>query len=213
MGQHDPLDGFVVVTQLRATGEALQPAPPAPRAGPRLDDELADFGAMMEGRDWTTSDPLGLGALLMDASLVQQLAARGAFPRGELQDELLAAALGGLSEYAREGELDRPAAARLAFRELGLAIGLQAAEGMQREAAGPPRAVEREDRASGAGPETRRRLEAILAYAPLRGRIESFWLDPEHRRAPSWTEHRDINEVMLATSLVPDGCLRLPPID
>jgi hypothetical protein len=35
----------------------------------------------------------------------------------------------------------------------------------------------------------------------------SFWVDPGHRRAGTWVEHLDINEVMLATSLAPDGCL------
>ncbi|MGD9082806.1 MAG: hypothetical protein PVJ50_06225 [Desulfobacterales bacterium] len=39
--------------------------------------------------------------------------------------------------------------------------------------------------------------------------IEKFWLDPKNRRAKSWTEHQDINSVMLATSLAPDGYLKL----
>ena len=88
MGQHDPLDGFITLVAATATAEAL----PAPRVGPRLDGEIADFAAMMEGRDWTTDDPLGLGGLLMDAYRVQQLMRRGAFPKGELLDELLTAA-------------------------------------------------------------------------------------------------------------------------
>ena len=55
------------------------------------------------------------------------------------------------------------------------------------------------------------RLRALENYAPLRDEIGSFWLDPEHRRASSWSDHRDINEVMLATSLAPDGFLVLLP--
>jgi hypothetical protein len=35
--------------------------------------------------------------------------------------------------------------------------------------------------------------------------LEAFWLEPEHRG----DAHRDIDEVMLATSLIPDGFLRL----
>jgi hypothetical protein len=35
----------------------------------------------------------------------------------------------------------------------------------------------------------------------------SSWLDPEHQRLRAWLEHLDINDVMLATSLVPDGFL------
>lgn len=45
--------------------------------------------------------------------------------------------------------------------------------------------------------------------APIRDDIESFWRDPEHRQARIWSEHRDINEVMLATGLVPEGFLVL----
>jgi hypothetical protein len=41
----------------------------------------------------------------------------------------------------------------------------------------------------------------------LRGRIESFWVDPAHQAVESWTEHEDINTVMLATSILPDGYL------
>jgi hypothetical protein len=109
---------------------------------------------------------------------------------------------GYLSRYAQEGEPEGPAATRLAFRELGLAIGLRAADLMMRaldEPAGSPR------------PGVRTSLEQVLRHAPLRARIEGFWLEPEHRRAASWTEHRDINEVMLA-SLAPEGCLALPPV-
>ena len=41
--------------------------------------------------------------------------------------------------------------------------------------------------------------------------IRTFWLAPEHRRARTWVEHRDINEVMLATSLLPEAYLKLSP--
>jgi hypothetical protein len=37
--------------------------------------------------------------------------------------------------------------------------------------------------------------------------IEEFWLGEENRRTSGWISHRDINMVMLATSLVPDGFL------
>ena len=202
MGQHDPLDGFVTLVQLQTTAKALTASP----AGPQLDHEIADLASMMERRDWTTADPLGLGGLLMDAYRVQQLARQGALLKGELLEQLLTAARVGLSDYARQGELRRPASTRLAFRELGLAIGLQAAERMWR-------AVDGQQESSRARPEVRKQLEGLLRYAPLRDEIESFWLEPEHRRARSWNEHREINEVMLATSLAPDGCLLLPSLD
>jgi hypothetical protein len=200
MGHHDPLDGFVTLVQLQTTATALT-------AGPQLDHEIADLASMMEGRDWTTADPLGLGGLLMDAYRVQQLMRHGAPFKGELLERLLEAARVGLSDYARQGDWRRPAATRLAFRELGLAIGLQAAERMRRALDAP-----QEGSRARAHPEVRKQLEAILRHAPLRAEIETFWLGPENRRAPSWSEHRDINEVMLATSLAPDGCLVLPPL-
>ena len=50
-----------------------------------------------------------------------------------------------------------------------------------------------------------------MQFLPLRDKIETFWRDPDNRRSDTWTEHRDINEVMLATSLVPDGYLMLLP--
>jgi hypothetical protein len=197
MGQHDPLDGFVTFVQLQTT-------PPALASAPSLDREIAGLGSMMEGRDWTTSDPLGLGALLIDAYRVQQLLRLGAPVKEDLLEQLLESARAGLSAYGREDELRQPAGTRLAFRELGLAIGLQAAERV-RKALDEPREGFR------APPGVRKAVDAVLRHAPLRAEIERFWLDPAHRRAPSWTEHRDINEVMLATSLVPDGCLVLPP--
>lgn len=39
--------------------------------------------------------------------------------------------------------------------------------------------------------------------------IEDFWLHPVHRRPRSWQDHENINMVMLASSLMPDGVLRL----
>lgn len=119
-----------------------------------------------------------------------------------LRDSLLEAALGGLEQYARQGDLDDGAERRLAFRELGLAIGLHAADVMRQRATG-------DGGRSGAG---RAVLDKLGAYAPLRAKIIAFWLEPEHQRAGTWTEHRDINEVMLATALAPDGFLVLRAI-
>ena len=53
----------------------------------------------------------------------------------------------------------------------------------------------------------RLRDPSLQRYLLLAERIEEFWSDPGHRRARSWIAHRDINEVMLATSLAPDGYL------
>jgi hypothetical protein len=52
-----------------------------------------------------------------------------------------------------------------------------------------------------------------MEYLPLRDAIETFWRDPANQRSDTWTGHRDINDVMLATSLAPDGFLMLLPLE
>ena len=151
---------------------------------------------MVEPDGLATSDPLGIGGLLIDAARLEQLARQGADVPDGLIAELLRAAREGLG--AARLDLEAPAARRLAFRELGLAIGLHAVERMA------------QDDALAGGDAVRAEVEALKRYVPLAARIERFWLDPTHQAVPSFTEHRDINEVMLATSLAPRGCLDLP---
>ena len=94
---------------------------------------------------------------------------------------------------ARTLSLALAADQRLAFRELGLAIGLHGIESRL-----------------GLLSSERDLMPAVAALAPhlpLAGRIEAFWADPPSRRARSWIEHREINMVMLATSLAPAGYL------
>lgn len=161
---------------------------------------MLDFGTMTEGEDWATADPLGLGGLLIDVSRVAQLMHLGAFAEGDLLEALLVAALQGLSHYAQLDPLRHPASQRLAFREIGLAIGLSAIELTRQE-------METGHRHFSRSAEVHERIEALTAYVTLGSAIKTFWLDPEHRGTRAWSEHRDINEVMLATSLVPAGFL------
>jgi len=202
MGQHDPLDGYISSLQLRATAAAL----PQPATGPNLEDESRQYAAMLKRGELATADPLGLGGLLIDAYRVQQLMQQGALPDAQLLDRLLDAALTGLQYYIQRGELQLPAKHRLAFRELGLAIGLHAMERMHQ-------AADHESEHAATSPWRRAQLQALMQYLPLRDEIEAIWRDPEQRSAATWTEHQDINEVMLATSLAPDGFLVLLPTD
>jgi len=55
-------------------------------------------------------------------------------------------------------------------------------------------------------------IESLAAHAPVAERIIAFWLEPVHATARTWTEHLDINEVMLATALAPEGFLVLRPV-
>ena len=56
-------------------------------------------------------------------------------------------------------------------------------------------------------------LEEINRYLPLGDEIEAFWLAAGNRSNDTWLQHRDINEVMLATRLVPAGYLDLGPVE
>jgi hypothetical protein len=188
MGQHDPLDGYLTTLELRVTAASLAQA----QAQPDLAEERREYAAMVRRGDWATDDPLGIGGLLVDAWRVQQLSQQGADIEPNLFERLLDAAHSGLAIYLPGGDLQLPARYRLAFRELGLAIGLHAVERMQ-----------------AADPGQRAQLEGLAQYLPLAGDIEAFWLDPAQQRSATWIEHQDINTVMLATSLVPDGYLDL----
>jgi hypothetical protein len=179
MGMHDPLDGYVTFRQLQGTAELLGVA----NVGPTLMVEAAELAAMIPD-ELATDDPLGIGGLLADAWRVEQLARDGAISGPGLRDRLLEAALVGLRSLG-PGTFRGPADYRLAFRELGLAIGLAAVPLLGDVAAG------------------------LSRFVPLHEEIEAFWLDPDHQRVSSWIDHRHINEVMLATSLVPYGFLTL----
>ncbi len=198
MGQHDPLDGFITYAQLRETGEK------DPENNPDLDltAELAEMARMCRQQDWETDDPLGLGGLMSDAYRAAQLSATGRDLPPDLPIILLEAALSGLAAWSRKNSCDYPAAYRLAFRELGLSIGFRAVEKLAEfinDRRGP---LETESA-------LRPRIERLAAYGSFREQIESFWLDRRNRAVQSWTDHREINMVMLATSLAPDGYFTL----
>jgi len=131
-----------------------------------------------------------------DAFGTRAIVRSGAAAMGELLPILLRSAKDGVSRYSHAGELRLPASRRLAFRELGLAIGLSAIE-----------LLEKDERGTDLGRQLE--LQALRPYAALGTTLRSFWLNEEHRRSRTWLEHRDINDVMLASALVPEGCLRL----
>ena len=197
MGQHDPLDGYITCRELLSTAIAL----PTPFVGPKLGKEIRQFAEMLDKSTWTTADPLGIGGLLSDAYRMAGLLVPGAKTDNQFLENLLAAALSGVQDYADNNELQRPAEYRLAFRELGLAVGLRAVEHLLQ-------AADSKTTRSSTWPKRRTLLQALLQYFPMADEIESFWRNPEHRNTDAWSVHRDINEVMLATSLAPEGFLR-----
>lgn len=197
MGQHDPLDGLITDQQLQATAAELFKAPE-----PELGSEIADLTALCKGRDWTTEDPLGIGGLLCDAHKVVQLITGYGFTGLSLLKDLLESSTQGLDAYAGAHLLKLPADYRLPFRELGMAIGLHAAERMEK-------LVEARADVFAGNPTLSLQMKKLGLYASLSESIETFWLNPRNRKAQTWIEHLDINSVMLATSLAPDGYLEM----
>jgi hypothetical protein len=197
-GQHDPLDGLVTCLELRHAASSFG----AP-AGPDLDRQIADLAVMAESQPLATADPLGIGGLLTAAHTLAQLTVASVAGYGRLVNTLLDEALPGLEYQSRDRDaLSMPADGRLAFRELGLSIGLRAVKCTQELAAQHPGAL---DSVSSLGP----RLERLMLYAPSIDTIEGFWLEPANRSSRTWKEHEDINAVMLTTSLAPEGYLVL----
>jgi len=198
MGQHDPLDGFVTYNELQATAaredeESLEMD---------LRAEILDMVHICQGKNWVTDDPLGIGGLLFDACRVAQLIASGNLEQTDLLETLLESSLIGLESFVKENSLRLPVGYRLAFRELGLSIGLRVVEKLRE-------LIEQESTPLRNKDSLHSRLEILGRYAGLREIIEKFWLEGANRKASSYTAHHDINEVMLATSLSPNGFLDL----
>ncbi|MDH4041835.1 MAG: hypothetical protein OEV88_14365 [Gammaproteobacteria bacterium] len=200
MGQHDPLDALVAYLEIRANGIPDGDSGEGTELGDELGDEIADCQAMCAGRGWATDDPLGTGGLLADTFCLAQLPVGADWWEPLKLSSLLADCLAGVAAFVRSGVLRAPATHRLAFRELGLAIGLHAIErwsDLSAQQAGEFVATEEEQT----------QLESLAGYRDLPAAIEAFWLQEEHQQADSWRDHLDINRVMLATSLAPDGYL------
>jgi len=195
MGQHDPLDGYITYSELHSSAKGLGLSPT-----PALAAEIADMAAICQRREWATDDPLGIGGLLCDAWRIAQLTEMGVFRDTYLLESVVDAALEGLAAFAQGHPLKISAGYRLAFRELGLTIGLKGVVPLRAWAEKNLKLI---------APESplQRKIEALAGYLSLVGEIEGFWLEERNREAGTWREHREINMVMLATTLAPDGFL------
>jgi hypothetical protein len=167
---------------------------------PALVQEMADMIDIGRGMRMATDDPLGIGGLLSDASRIIRMTIRDGPVYAGLLETLLDSALAGLDSYAEAGFLELPARYRLAFREFGLSIGLAGVEKLPEWIAKNPNFFDRPG-------SLHQQVQALHEYVPLREKIEQFWLDGKNRKSGTWTEHREINMVMFATSLAPDGFL------
>jgi hypothetical protein len=190
-GHHDPLDAWVTYLELRATGK------PAERDG-ELEEEIAEAAELCRGTSWATDDPLGAGALLTAGYRLYHLEARHGLAVQELCARVFEAAATSASAVVAGRVLRGPAEARLAFRELGFSIGLHAIERM------------RADFVAHRDPHLHDAIARIAEHTHLARELDAFWSEPHHRETYVWRDHAEINGVMLATSLVPDGYLGPP---
>jgi hypothetical protein len=191
MGHHDPLDGLITYLELEASLANIK------NSDLDLRMEITEMAEMCKGKDWATSDTLGAGELLSLAYRLAQLIVNHHTEGADLLNDILDSSRAGLQLFEREPTWMSPARYRLAFRELGLLIGLHAVERLMGLIERTPRDFKK----------SLPRPEGLMRYHHLSKSIETFWLQPANQGAPSWTAHRDINMVMLATSLAPDGYL------
>jgi len=197
MGQHDPLDGFVTYNELQATAKGLGESTPFD-----LKPEIADMAKICQGIHLATDDPLGIGGLLFDASRISQLMIKGYLKNQGLLERIVDSALLGLGSFAEGCSMEYPAEYRLAFRELGLSIGLMAVENLLK-------GIEENPEPFRLSSYLHQRIEDLIGYVPFGKTIERFWMDDKNRKVGTWIDHREINMVMLATSLAPDEFLMI----
>ena len=198
MGQHDPLDGLITYLQLEtgvhsSTGQSSEIS---------LKKEIEDMRRMCAGIVWATGDPLGIGGLLTDAYKLVQLIDTHHLDESARLKALLRDVEYSLQAFIAQNQLSLPAEYRLAFRELGLAIGLSTISKMNRR-------IEQSTENTINDQQVTALLKNLAGFAHMLVFMEDFWLEPAHQLTNSWQQHADINNVMLATALAPDGYLQL----
>lgn len=195
-GLHDPLDAHITYSELSACAEKF----PEDRRLPALDVEIAETAAMIEDQQWHTDDPLGLGGLLFDAGRVFQLIDAGYPTNPGIAEALVHAATESLMSIVHHMPSSDPAEQRLAFRELGLSIGLGAVTTLRGIISNHPGLFS--DR-------LQQEVKDLREYRILGEAIERFWSQRENQQVSTWLDHVDISRVMLATSLLPDEFLKV----
>jgi hypothetical protein len=192
MGLHDALDGFISFREVqhaivKVSGDAESNG---------LGEASEALFALCEHGQWATDDPLGIGGLLFDACRLSQLLRHESRGEVRLLEDVMQGSGDGLMIILKTGYLKRPAQHRLAFRELGLAIGLRAVPIIANE-------FQNERNALGSEPSLLRLIELLLPYERLSKEIIEFWLSYLEDPDESWKAHQDINEAMLATAIAP----------
>lgn len=197
MGQHDPLDGFVTHNELQISSKEFN----KPNI-PKLDKEILEMRDICRGMNWTTNDPLGIGGLLFDAGRIAQFIINAKIDYNDLLELILNSAIIGMNSFVKSNSLRVPPDYRLAFRELGLSIGIESVKRLQKWYNNNENSFKRNTSV----PEI---ISALMNYSSLGDAIENFWIQSQNRQFGSWAEHREINMIMLATSLAPNSFLMI----
>jgi hypothetical protein len=180
MNPHDALDGYVT---FRRISNAVR--------SETLQREIGILRKLSNNQTWETDDPLGLGGLLMDVFHLVALPDRTAEDDQIISDVLFGAAVG-FRQYMRSNPFSIPSSQRLAFRELGLAIGFQVL----------PAVTAAIDKDAGSLSTVRQAIRSLQMYIGGGREIVEFWANEQQRSSSLWQDHRDINDVMLATALL-----------
>ena len=198
MGLHDVLDGFITFREVKSAMADLSVATEMSK----ITTAIASLSPLCQHRNWTTDDPLGLGGLLFDAWRLCQLLDPNSHADVDLLKALLDSCSYGLISFVRAGHLASPLTNRLAFRELGLAIGLKAVSAIAH--------VIEESRShfQNRG-DLSRSINLLQRHVSIGDEIISAWQAHAEHQAKSWRAHQDINEVMLATALIPNTFLSI----
>jgi len=127
-GQHDALDGLSTYLELHSVAKKSSSAMLS------LENEIYDLYEMCRDNDWScwvTEDSLGIGELFCAAYRLAQ-ACTDALDPSTIINTALEAAHASLRAFFPKDIIYAPASSRLAFRELSLVIGLQAAERLEK---------------------------------------------------------------------------------
>lgn len=179
MGAHDPLEGLLCVES------ALEQMP---KKASELESFRHKLQTLCAGRDWYTSDALGLGILMLDTARLIMLNRNNNVDLVRLlkPEKMVMDCINALKMFtARIYDPARTAPERLAFRECGLTLGLRVLSSVDQHF-----------------PELNLNLTEIRNFLPLADEIEDFWLDNKNQGAYTWKDHQDINSVSLASSLI-----------
>jgi hypothetical protein len=198
MGIHDLLDGFITFREVQNAMSEMSVTSEANN----ITAAIESLSPLCEGRNWVTDDPLGLGGLLFDAWRLCQLFDRNSRANVDFLEALLDDCSYGLTNFVGAGHLTRAISNRLAFRELGLAIGLKAVSAIAH------RVTEHRSHFENRS-DLRRAINLLQRHASIGDEIVGEWQPHAEHRRESWRAHQDINEVMLATALIPNTFLSI----